>query len=388
MQDIIDASDVVIVGSGIFGLTIAERLTTELGLKVLVLERRNQIGGNMESYVDGETGIEIHKYGSHLFHTNNVKVWEYVNSFSNFTNYRHRVFTNYQNQFFSLPINLHTISQFFGKAFTPTQAHEFLRSTQKQHSNLNLSNLEEKAISLIGPELYEAFIQNYTKKQWQTDPKLLPPDIINRLPVRFTFNSDYFDDIFQGLPVEGYSSLLEKMSKNLLLPIQTNVDYFSIKHLIPASKVLIYTGPLDQFFSYRFGRLEWRTLDFEVEKVSTQDFQGCSVMNYADAEIPFTRIHEFKHLHPERVEIFNSNKTIIMREFSRSCSELDEPYYPVNSVTDRAKLAEYRKLAASTPNTFFGGRLGSYQYLDMHMAIASALSLVKNELIPLLSRTI
>ena len=386
MQDIIDTSDVVIVGSGIFGLTIAERLTTELGLKVLVLERRNEIGGNMESYVDGETGIEIHKYGSHLFHTNNLKVWEYVNSFSNFTNYRHKVFTNHQNQFFSLPINLHTISQFFGEAFTPTQAREFLQSTQKQHSNLNMANLEEKAISLIGPELYEAFIQNYTKKQWQTDPKLLPPDIISRLPVRFTFNADYFDDIYQGLPVDGYGSLLEKMSKNLLLPIQTKVDYFSVKHLIPTSKVLIYTGPLDQFFSYRFGRLEWRTLDFEVEKMTTQDFQGCSVMNYADAEVPFTRIHEFKHLHPERAEIFSGNKTIIMREFSRSCSELDEPYYPVNSIADRAKLSEYRKLAASTPNTFFGGRLGSYQYLDMHMAIASALSLVKNELIPLFSR--
>ena len=386
MQDIIDTSDVVIVGSGIFGLTIAERLTTELGLKVLVLERRNEIGGNMESYVDGETGIEIHKYGSHLFHTNNLKVWEYVNSFSNFTNYRHKVFTNHQNQFFSLPINLHTISQFFGEAFTPTQAREFLQSTQKQHSNLNMANLEEKAISLIGPELYEAFIQNYTKKQWQTDPKLLPPDIISRLPVRFTFNADYFDDIYQGLPVDGYGSLLEKMSRNLLLPIQTKVDYFSVKHLIPTSKVLIYTGPLDQFFSYRFGRLEWRTLDFEVEKMTTQDFQGCSVMNYADAEVPFTRIHEFKHLHPERAEIFNSNKTIIMREFSRSCSELDEPYYPVNSIADRAKLSEYRKLAASTHNTFFGGRLGSYQYLDMHMAIASALSLVKNELIPLFSR--
>ena len=386
MQDIIDTSDVVIVGSGIFGLTIAERLTTELGLKVLVLERRNEIGGNMESYVDGETGIEIHKYGSHLFHTNNLKVWEYVNSFSNFTNYRHKVFTNHQNQFFSLPINLHTISQFFGEAFTPTQAREFLQSTQKQHSNLNMANLEEKAISLIGPELYEAFIQNYTKKQWQTDPKLLPPDIISRLPVRFTFNADYFDDIYQGLPVDGYGSLLEKMSKNLLLPIQTKVDYFSVKHLIPTSKVLIYTGPLDQFFSYRFGRLEWRTLDFEVEKMTTQDFQGCSVMNYADAEVPFTRIHEFKHLHPERAEVFSGNKTIIMREFSRSCSELDEPYYPVNSIADRAKLSEYRKLAASTPNTFFGGRLGSYQYLDMHMAIASALSLVKNELIPLFSR--
>ena len=386
MQDIIDTSDIVIVGSGIFGLTIAERLTTELGLKVLVLERRNEIGGNMESYVDGETGIEIHKYGSHLFHTNNLRVWEYVNSFSNFTNYRHKVFTNHQNQFFSLPINLHTISQFFGEAFTPTQAREFLQSTQKQHSNLNMANLEEKAISLIGPELYEAFIQNYTKKQWQTDPKLLPPDIISRLPVRFTFNADYFDDIYQGLPVDGYGSLLKRMSRNLLLPIQTKVDYFSVKHLIPTSKVLIYTGPLDQFFSYRFGRLEWRTLDFEVEKMTTQDFQGCSVMNYADAEVTFTRIHEIKHIHPERSEIFNSNKTIIMREFSRSCSELDEPYYPVNSIADRAKLSEYRKLAASTPNTFFGGRLGSYQYLDMHMAIASALSLVKNELIPLFSR--
>ena len=383
VQDLINASDVVVVGSGIFGLTVAERLTTELGLKVLVLERRSTIGGNMESYLDDETGIEIHKYGSHLFHTNNLHVWDYIKRFSEFTSYRHKVFTNYKNQYFSLPINLHTISQFFGSAYTPVQAQEFLKSTQLHHSNLEFDNLEEKAISLIGPELYEAFIKNYTLKQWQIDPKQLPPDIITRLPVRPNFNSDYFDDKYQGLPLNGYASLLSQISDKLVIPIQTNVDYFSIRHLIPPSKQLIYTGPLDEFFSYRFGHLQWRTLDFEVETLAIQDYQGCAVMNYADLDTPFTRIHEFKHLHPEREQVFKGDKTVIMREFSRFSTKDDEPYYPVNSSADRVKLAEYRKLATSTPNTFFGGRLGSYQYLDMHMAIASALSLFQNRLLPL-----
>lgn len=388
MQALIDASDIVVVGSGIFGLTIAERLTTELGLKVLVLERRGQIGGNVASYFDDETGIEIHKYGSHLFHTNNKLVWDYINQFSDFTSYRHRVFTKYKNQVFSLPINLHTISQFFGEALSPSAAMEFIKNKQKNYEKSTQSNLEEKAISLIGPELYQAFIRGYTEKQWQTDPKLLPPEIISRLPFRYNFNSDYFNDNYQGLPVGGYQLLLAKMSKNLLLPIQVNVDFFSIKHLIPEKKVLVYTGPIDQFFSYQFGRLNWRTLDFELERKNVTDFQGCSVMNYADLDTPFTRIHEFKHLHPEREQVFKNGKTVIMKEFSRFCEKDDEPYYPINASVDRLKLLEYRKLAALTQNTFFGGRLGSYQYLDMHMAIASAFSLLRNELIPHLNRFI
>jgi UDP-galactopyranose mutase len=382
MKDLINNSDIIVVGSGIFGLTVAERLTAELGLKVLILERRSSIGGNMESYFDEETGIEVHKYGSHLFHTNNAKVWEYVKTFSEFTNYRHKVLATHNGQFFSLPINLHTICQFYGGLLSPNEARELIESKRSELDASSQNNLEDKAISLIGPDLYHAFIKNYTKKQWQTHPKQLPSDIITRLPVRFNFNSDYFDDIYQGLPMDGYSALLSRMVEKLILPVQTNVDYFAIRHLIPKGKILVYTGPLDQFFNYQFGKLSWRTLDFEEERFSVQDFQGCSVMNYSDDDVPFTRIHEFKHLHPERKQIFKSRKTIVMREFSRFCVANDEPYYPINSVYDRSKLLEYRKLASLERNTFFGGRLGSYQYLDMHMAIASAFALLDNELFP------
>lgn len=372
--------DVLIIGSGFFGATIAERITNELNLKVAVLEKRSHIGGNSYSVIDEETQIEYHKYGSHIFHTNNKKVWEYCNKFTNFNNYRHKVLTVHKNQIYSMPINLSTINQYYGKNLNPEQAEIFMKSLMDEQSRAD--NFESKAISLIGKDLYESFIKGYTLKQWQMDPRELPSSIISRLPVRFNYNSDYFDDLYQGIPIDGYTSWINKLlSKSQVF---LNVDFFDLKDNISDGKLIIYTGPIDKYFNYKFGELTWRTLDFELETYSTDDYQGLSVMNYADLDVNYTRIHEFKHLHPERSYI--KNKTLIMKEFSRFANINDEPYYPVNLKSDREKLNKYRELIKLEKNVIFGGRLGSYQYLDMHMAIGSALSCFENEILPLLKK--
>jgi UDP-galactopyranose mutase len=369
--------DLLIVGSGLYGLTMAERAATVLNKKVLVLEKRDHIGGNAWSEREIETGIEIHKYGSHLFHTSNKRVIEYVKQFTDFNGYSHRVFTTYEGNTYSMPINLATICQFFGRSLSPSEAKSLIESQAAEAANSTPKNLEEKAISLIGRPLYEAFIRGYTSKQWQTDPKLLSPEIISRLPVRFNFDNRYFNDDFEGLPLDGYDGWLTKMASHPNITVKTGVDFFDYKPLLPEGLKVIYTGPIDRYFSNVFGSLTWRTLDFEVEVVDVNDFQGISVMNYGDEAVPYTRIHEFKHFHPER-ETFKSSKTVIMREYSRFADDADEPYYPVNTAEDREKLLKYRELADAEENVLFGGRLGSYQYLDMHMAIASALTAFEN----------
>ncbi len=364
--------DVVVVGSGLYGLTIAERVASMLNKKVLVIEKRNHVGGNAWSFREQETGIEVHKYGSHIFHTSNTKVIEYVSNFTNFNSYQHRVFANHNGQLFTLPINLGTISQFYGKIFNPDEARALIASETQILNKSDAKNLEEKAISLIGRSLYEALIKNYTQKQWQTDPRELPPEIISRLPVRYNLNNRYFDDTFEGIPSGGYAAWLEKMADHPNISILLETDFFDIRHLLD-DPFVVYTGPLDRYFEFKLGSLTWRTLDFEIEVLSIGDFQGTSVVNYSDLEVPFTRIHEFKHFHPER-GTSPKQKTVIMREFSRFASPQDEPYYPVNAKSDREKLLGYRELAAGEKKVLFGGRLGTYQYLDMHMAIASALS--------------
>jgi UDP-galactopyranose mutase len=364
-------ADLIVIGSGFFGATIAER-ASESGFRTVVIERRAHAGGNAFSYIDRDTGIEIHKYGSHLFHTSNKKIWQYVRRFTDFNSYQHRVWTVHGGKVFPMPINLATISLFFGRAFSPDQARDLIAGHSAEIEDIP-RNLEEKAISSIGRPLYEAFVRGYTVKQWDTEPSLLPPSVIARLPVRFSFDNRYFTDTWEGLPLEGYSSWFAKMFSNPLIKIFLNTDYFDIRSEIPANTPLVYTGPLDQYFDYSLGDLSWRTLDFSLETVETPDYQGTSVMNFADIEIPFTRVHEFKHLHPERN--YSAQKSVIMREFSRFAEKQDEPYYPVNTPADRQKLAKYRERAAAEKHVFFGGRLGSYQYLDMHMAIGSALSL-------------
>ena len=258
-------ADLVVVGSGFFGLTVAERAATELGLSVRIIERRPHLGGNAYSEADAETGIEVHTYGAHLFHTSNQRVWDYVNRFTAFTGYQHRVFTNYRDQVYSMPINLGTICSFFGRAFTPHEARALVAEQAKEFDSKSAANLEEKAISLIGRPLYEAFIRGYTLKQWQTDPTELPAEIITRLPVRYNFENRYFNDTYEGLPVDGYTAWLERMADHPKIEIELNTDFFDHKSDLVGQVPVVYTGPVDRYFDYTAGRLGWRTLDFERE---------------------------------------------------------------------------------------------------------------------------
>ena len=378
-------ADLVVVGSGLFGLTIAEQAATELGLKVVLLDRRSHIGGNAYSENEEQTGIEVHRYGAHLFHTSNERVWEYVNRFTGFTNYVHRVYTRHNGIVYPMPINLGTINQFFDAAYSPAEAKALIAEQAGELAGTDPQNLNDKGISLIGRPLYEAFIKHYTAKQWQTPPEELPASIISRLPVRYTYDNRYFNDKYEGLPVDGYAAWLERMAAHPNIEVRLNTDFFSDDHEYSREKVLgqipvVYTGPVDRYFDYAEGDLSWRTIDLEEEVLPIEDFQGCSVMNYPDADVPFTRIHEFRHFHPERD--YTKDATVIMREYSRFANKGDEPYYPVNTSVDREKLLKYRDLAKGEQNVLFGGRLGTYKYLDMHMAIGAALSMFDNKIRP------
>ena len=375
------SADLVIVGSGFFGLTIAERCARDLGLRVLILERRAHIGGNAYSEKEPETGIEIHCYGAHLFHTSNARVWEYANGFTGFTGYQHRVFTVYKGRVYPMPINLGTICEYFGAVMSPDEARSLIAEQAAEVPPGTAANLEQKAISLVGRPLYEAFFRGYTFKQWQTDPADLPAEVITRLPVRYTFNNRYFNDTFEGLPVDGYTAWLERMLDHPRIEVRLDTEFAGVRSDLLGNVPVVYTGPLDEYFGYAAGDLGWRTLDFDMEVLPTGDFQGTPVMNYADSDVAFTRIHEFRHFHPER-DWYPKDKTVIMREFSRFADRGDEPYYPINTPQDRERLLAYREMAAREPGVIFGGRLGTYKYLDMHMAIGSALSVYDNRVRP------
>ena len=374
------------VGSGLFGLTIAERVANELGKRVVIIERRPHIGGNAWSETEPTTGIEVHRYGAHLFHTSNQKVWDYVNRFTSFTGYRHHVYTTHNGVVYPMPVNLATINQFFAAAYSPDEARALIKEQSQELGDKAPSNFVEKGISLVGRSLYEAFFMNYTAKQWQTTPENLPTSIVSRLPVRYTYNNRYFDDVYEGLPVNGYGAWFARMVDNPLITVLTDTDFFDDSQEYSKKKIVsrvpvVYTGPIDRYFDYCEGDLGWRTIDLQEEILTdTGDFQGTSVMNYADLDVPFTRIHEFRHFHPERD--YQTDKTVIHREYSRFAGRDDEPYYPINTDSDRAKLAKYRELATAEPEVIFGGRLGTYQYLDMHMAIASALMTYETKLEP------
>lgn len=378
-------TDLVVVGSGLFGLTVAERAARELGLKVTMIDRRSHLGGNAYSENEERTGIEVHRYGAHLFHTSNERVWEYVNRFTAFTNYVHRVYTRHNGEVFPMPINLGTINQFFRSAYSPGEARDLIREQAGELAGTDPQNLNDKGIQLIGRPLYEAFIKHYTGKQWQTDPKDLPASIISRLPVRYTYDNRYFNDTHEGLPVDGYTAWLERMADHPNIDVRLETDFFDDSQEFSKSNVVgqvpvVYTGPVDRYFDYTEGDLSWRTIDLEEEVLDIEDFQGTSVMNYPDADVPYTRIHEFRHFHPERD--YTKDATVIMREFSRFAEKGDEPYYPVNTSADREKLLAYRDLAKGEQSVLFGGRLGTYKYLDMHMAIGAALSMVDNKIAP------
>jgi UDP-galactopyranose mutase len=377
--------DLFVVGSGFFGLTIAERVATQLDKRVLVVDRRPHIGGNAYSEPEPQTGIEVHKYGAHLFHTSNQRVWDYVRQFTEFTGYQHRVFAMHNGVAYQFPMGLGLVTQFFGKYFTPDEARQLIAEQSAEIDTADAQNLEEKAISLIGRPLYEAFVKGYTAKQWQTDPTELPAANITRLPVRYTFDNRYFNDTYEGLPADGYTAWLKNMAADERIEVRLDTDWFDVRDTLRAENLdapVVYTGPLDRYFDYAEGRLGWRTLDFEVEVLNTGDFQGTPVMNY-DLDVPYTLSHEFRHFHPERA--YPTDRTVIMREYSRFADDNDEPYYPINTEVDRALLAAYRaraKAETTSAKVLFGGRLGTYQYLDMHMAIASALNMYDNTLAP------
>lgn len=378
--------DLIVVGSGLFGLTVAEQCARRWGLKVAVVERRLHIGGNAYSEIDATTGIEVHRYGAHIFHTSNERVWDYVNRFTSFTPYIHRGWTTVGGRVYPLPINLATINQFFGTALTPDQARALITEQASEVSADQIDNCEAKGISLLGRPLFDTFFRGYTAKQWQTDPRDLPASIMGRLPVRYTYDNRYFNDSYEGLPSDGYARWLTRMADTSGIDIYLDSDFLDPGNPLGQAATVgqvpvVYTGAIDRYFNEAEGELSWRTLDFEEEIVDTADFQGCAVMNYGDVEVPYTRIIEFRHFHPERH--YQRERTVIAREFSRFAGIEDEPYYPVNTPADRRKLEAYRERSAFEKEVFFGGRLGTYQYLDMHMAIAAALHMVDTELAPL-----
>ena len=374
---------IVIVGSGFFGAVIAERVATQLGQPVLVIERRSHLGGNSYSETDAATGIEYHRYGTHLFHTSSDEVWSWINGFTAFNNYRHRVLSRHAGRMYTMPINLMTLNNFFGTDLNPAAAAAFLAERAGAEATTDPQNLEEKAISLIGRDLYQAFIRGYTAKQWETDPRLLPADIIKRLPVRFNYNDFYFNDTHEGLPVDGYHAIFKRIFDDERIETLCDCDFFDVREQLHPDALIVYTGPLDRYFDYRCGKLGWRTLDFEIERPATEDFQGASVVNYPDEDVRFTRIHEFRHLHPERR--YSKNSTLIMREYSRFAAVNDEPYYPIDTPADKAIYDSYATLVKQECNVVFGGRLGTYRYLDMHQAIGAALKSFANEVAPRLT---
>lgn len=360
--------DFLIVGSGFFGSVIAERLSNELKKKVLIIEKRNHIGGNCFSEIDKKTGIEFHKYGTHIFHTSNEKVWKYINQFTKFNSYRHQVLANYQKKIYQLPINLETINSFYNKSLNPIQAKNFIKSEIKKNKILKPKNFEEKAISLIGKKLYNAFIKGYTTKHWGVNPKQLPSSIISRLPIRFNYNEDYFNHCrWQGIPVHGYTEIFSKLLNNTNIKLRLNEEFKIEKYKknIP----VLYTGPLDKLFNYKFGKLEWRSVSFKKTYHNCDDYQGNSVINYSEKHIPFTRIHEPKHLHPEKKIL----KTLTFAEFPQE--NIDEPYYPINNNLNRHLYKKYKSEIVKNKNFFVGGRLADYAYYDMDMTISAALQL-------------
>lgn len=361
----------IVAGSGFFGSVLAERIANELDESVLVVEKRGHIGGNCFSLDDTETGIHYHLYGTHIFHTSNERVWNYINRFTFFNSYYHQVLTTHKGKVFQMPINLETINTFYNVHLKPFEVDEFLQQEIKKTNIKEPKNFEEKAISLIGKPLYEAFIKGYTLKQWQKNPKEMPESVLKRLPFRKNYNESYYYSRWQGIPLNGYSEIFRKMLKSKKIDVKLNIDFFQIKDLIPKDAMVIYSGPIDRFFEYKFGKLEYRTLRFEKEIMPYDDYQGTSVMNYADTDVPYTRIHEPRHLHPER-EDYPKDRTLIIREYSRM-DDGTNPFYPINDDRNQKLILKYRSEAAKLANTIISGRLGEYKYFDMHDTINHAL---------------
>ena len=359
--------DYLIIGSGLFGSVCARELT-DAGFKCLVIDKRNHIGGNV--YTENIKGINVHKYGPHIFHTSNKKIWDYVNKFIEFNHFSYRPRVNFNNKIYSFPINMMTLYQLWGV----TNPKEALEKINKVKINIkNPSNLEEYILSKVGKEIYETFIKGYTKKQWEKDPKDLPASIIKRIPIRLTFDDNYYFDKYQGIPIGGYTKLINNLLKEI--EVKTSIDYFKNKaELDLVSRKVIFTGKIDEYFNYKFGELEYRGLNFKQEILDIDNFQGVAGMNYTSEKVPFTRIIEHKHF-----EFGKQKHTIITKEYPKRASKNDIPYYPINNKANNKRYSKYKKLAEKT-NVIFGGRLAEYKYYDMHQVIGSALSKVKKEI--------
>lgn len=357
--------DYLIIGSGLFGAIFARELTDK-GFKCLVIDKRDHIGGNC--YTENIEGINVHKYGPHIFHTSDDNVWEYINRFCKFNHFVNRPKVNYEGAIYSFPINLMTLSQIY-KVTTPKEAELIL--SHVKHKIEHPQNLEEWVLSQVGTQIYETFIKGYTTKQWGRDPKLLPASIIKRLPIRLNFDDNYFFDKYQGIPIGGYTQIFEKLLDGI--EVKLGVDYFDDKKLWDtiANKV-VYTGAIDRYYNYAFGALEYRSLEFKTEVLDVDDYQGNALINYTDMNTEYTRIIEHKHF-----EFGKQKKTIITKEYPRNNGEL---FYPVNDTTNNSRYDRYKELMRLEENVIFGGRLADYKYYDMHQVIASALKRVKDEI--------
>ena len=363
--------DYLVVGAGLFGATFAYEACKK-GKKCLVIDKRPHIGGNI--YTENIEGINVHKYGAHIFHTSDKEIWDYVNSFAEFNRYTNSPVARYKNETYNLPFNMNTFSKLWPEVFTPAQAKAKIAEELAGVQIEEPKNLEEQAIKLVGKTIYEKLVKGYTEKQWGMKATELPPFIIKRLPVRFTYDNNYFNDLYQGIPIGGYTQIIEKMLAGS--DIRLNCDYFENRAELDAlAEKIIFTGPIDRYYDYKFGSLEYRSVRFETEILDTDNFQGNAVVNYTEYEVPYTRIIEHKHF-----EFGNQSKTVISREYSDKWTVEKEPYYPINNEKNNELYKKYAALAAEEKNVIFGGRLGQYKYYDMHVVIKEALSLCRKEL--------
>lgn len=364
--------DYLIVGSGLYGAVCAYELNKK-GYKCLVIEKRNHIAGNI--YTEEIEGINVHKYGAHIFHTHDKYIWDYINQFAEFNNYINQPVARYKNECYNLPFNMNTFTKLWNDVFTPEEAMARIEEEKAEFKTDNPQNLEEQAINLVGKTIYEKLIKGYTGKQWGNECKDLPAFIIKRLPVRFTFDNNYFNDRYQGIPIGGYTKIIEKMLEGV--EVRLNTDFLANKdEYLSLAKKIIYTGPIDQFFDYKFGALEYRSVEFKTEVLDKSNYQGNAVINYTEYEIPYTRIIEHKHFEFDTT----SPKTVISKEYSSTWKVGDEPYYPVNNEKNNSLYDQYKNEASKNKNIIFGGRLGQYKYYDMDDVIIDALNMLKGEI--------
>jgi UDP-galactopyranose mutase len=379
----------LIIGAGFSGAVLANQLSQNIDCTVEIWDERDHVGGNCHTQRDAETGVMVHQYGPHIFNTDKKEIWDFVNSFTEFKPFINRVKANYKDKIYSLPINLHTINQFFDKSFGPEEAKEFVTS-QADKTIDEPKSFEEQALKFIGKDLYKAFFYGYTKKQWGCEPSALPASILKRLPVRFNYDDNYYNNIYQGIPVNGYTELIDKLIAKENISVTLNKKFQFTEDLLAAYDHIFYTGPIDALFNYQFGRLGYRTVTFE-KHVATGDYQGNAVINYCDENVPHTRVHEHKHFAPWE----QHEKTVYFKEFSKETAEEDIPYYPKRLETDKLLLLQYRQQAEQLQKISFLGRLATYRYMDMHHVIGEALdfatlftkALKSNEKLPVFPNT-